>query len=69
MEIIKEGRLTILKGARVVIVTKNGDNLSKPSEDLWNFVDGLVCKGYEIKSTDFQVTIKSVTLVKGLGNS
>ena len=41
MEIIKEGRLTILKGERVVIVTKKGDELVKPSEDLWNFVDGL----------------------------
>ena len=65
MEIIKEGKLTILKGERVVIVTKKGDELVKPSEDLWNFVDGLVCKGYEIKSTDIQNYVKSVTLVKG----
>ena len=64
MEQITQGKLKILKGENFVTVSKRGKNLGEWNEDLWEFVDGLVGKGYEIVSIDTQGMIIFVMLKK-----
>ena len=60
MEKITEGKLTILKGDNLVVVSKNmhGDPLN---EDIWSFADGLVGKGYELLSINMMGVILIIT--------
>jgi hypothetical protein len=61
MEKIKEGKLTILKGDNLVVVSKNmfGNPLN---EDIWTFADALVGKGYELLSINMMGAILIITL-------
>ena len=60
MEKITEGKLTILKGDNLVVVSKKmfGDPLI---EDIWTFADGLVGKGYELLSINMMGVILIIT--------
>jgi|ETNmetMinimDraft_2_1059921.scaffolds.fasta_scaffold113538_1 hypothetical protein len=60
MEKITEGKLTILKGDNLVIVSKKmfGDPLNG---DIWTFADGLVGKGYELLSINMMGAILIIT--------
>ena len=64
MEQITQGKLKILRGENFVTVSKRETNLGEWNEDLWEFVDGLVGKGYEIVSIDTQGMIIFVMLKK-----
>ena len=64
MEQITQGKLKILKGENFVTVSKWGKNLGEWNEDLWEFVDGLVGKGYEVISINSQLPIIFVMLKK-----
>ena len=47
MEQIKQGKITINKGEKVVTIFKKS-TLDDKNEDLWSFIDSLVVKGYKI---------------------
>jgi hypothetical protein len=63
METIKNGKLTITKGEKLVTVTK-AQLLRDDADDLWTFVDSLLVKDYELLTINTQSNLLLVTLKK-----
>ena len=63
METIKNGKLTITKGEKLVTVTK-AQLLRDDADDLWTFVDSLLVKDYELLTINTQANLLLVTLKK-----
>ena len=49
MEQIKQGKITINKGEKVVTIFKKS-TIEDNNEDFWSFIDSLVVKGYKIEN-------------------
>ena len=63
MEVIKQGKLRIVKGEKIVKITSETPIL-KDDEGLWSFVDGLIIKGYSLHSVVNHSTWTIVVLTK-----
>ena len=52
MEKIKQGKILINRGEKLVTIYKKGSTIDEKNEDLWSFIDSLLLKGYKIVNFD-----------------
>ena len=63
MELIKQGKLEILKGEKTVKITSQ-EPISSNDIELWDFVDALILKGYKLISVNDAFGTTNVVLIK-----
>ena len=63
MEKIKNGKLKITKGEKLVTISTT-HHFQDDADDLWTFVDSLLVKDYELLTINTQSNLLLVTLKK-----